>query len=202
MDRRATPERLTHQDGTPVRVLVVDDEPMLGDLPALVPQRGGEQVAQHRLVVDHQDAYGSAVLVGKAFGRSTSIHPAIVVPSGHAFLGNPYFPSVGPSDPDGPTAVEEAGVLIAPGPQVPDDAAPPAQVAHDVDPVPLGVEGVRRDRLDLEERVQTVASAGEHRAVGGTVIGMAEGLGPTPTSPGSPGPGTRRFSVQSGRRLP
>src|SRR5674476_931189 len=105
------------------------------DLPALVPQRGGEQVAQHRLVVNHQDAYGSAVLVGKAFGRSASIHPAIVVPSGHAFLWNPYVPPVGSPDPDVPTAVEEAGVLIAPGPQVPDDAAPPAQVAHDVDPV-------------------------------------------------------------------
>src|SRR5665647_2950470 len=152
MDRRATPERLTREDGSPVRVLVVDDEPMLGDLlstalryegcldlPAPVPPRGGAQVAQHRLVVDHQDTHGGAVLTGEAFRRGTSIHPAIVVPSGHAFLWNPCVPPVGSPDPDVPTAVEEAGVLIAPGPQVPDDAAPPAQVAHDVDPVPLGV---------------------------------------------------------------
>src|SRR5665647_2060949 len=44
MDRRATPERLTHQDGTPVRVLVVDDEPMLGDLLSTALRYEGWQV--------------------------------------------------------------------------------------------------------------------------------------------------------------
>jgi len=44
MDRSATPERLTHQDGTPVRVLVVDDEPMLGDLLSTALRYEGWQV--------------------------------------------------------------------------------------------------------------------------------------------------------------
>ena len=44
MDRRATPERLTREDGSPVRVLVVDDEPMLGDLLSTALRYEGWQV--------------------------------------------------------------------------------------------------------------------------------------------------------------
>src|SRR5659263_363472 len=44
MDRRTTPERLTRDSGTPVRVLVVDDEPMLGDLLSTALRYEGWQV--------------------------------------------------------------------------------------------------------------------------------------------------------------
>src|SRR5665647_2163897 len=44
MDRRVTPERLTREDGSPVRVLVVDDEPMLGDLLSTALRYEGWQV--------------------------------------------------------------------------------------------------------------------------------------------------------------
>ena len=52
----APTENLTRADGSPLRVLVVDDEQMLADLLASALRYEGWEVGEHLLVVDDQDA--------------------------------------------------------------------------------------------------------------------------------------------------
>jgi len=49
-----------------------DPGPGSGDLPSLVTQGGGEQVGEHLLVVDDQDAQGGAVGTGEVLGGGVS----------------------------------------------------------------------------------------------------------------------------------